>query len=502
MNAADLLDRAARYFPALPALVFEGKSTSYAELRGMVQRVAAGLVDAGVEPGDRVALFLPNIPEFIVAYQACQWAGAVTVSANVMLTTEELRYLLEDSGAKLVFTTESLWQPLAPLVDRLVGGPQRVVVCEGAVGSARSLSDFGRETPNERPLYREAAEAAAILYTSGTTGRQKGATLSVGNIVSNAHATRHLLHITPHDRLLLFLPLFHVFGQNFIMASAFAAGASIVLHRRFDRDGVLTSIARDRVSMFFAVPTIYIMLLSDGVRAERMQGVRYFFSAAATMPVEVAARWTEIFGIPIHEGYGLTETSPSASYNHEWRHRPGSIGTPIDNVEMRVVDAEDREVPAGTWGEICIKGPNTMLGYWNKPAETAEALRGGWFHSGDVGYVDDDGYFFIVDRTKDMINSAGFKIWPREVEEVLYQHPAVGECAVYGIPDPIKGEVTVAAIVLAAGNPATETDLEAFCRDRLATYKVPRAFQFVATLPKSATGKVLKRVLRDQVPSA
>jgi long-chain acyl-CoA synthetase len=502
MNAADLLDRAARYFPSQPALVFEGRSLSYADLRMSVQRVAAGLLEAGVQPGDRVALFLPNIPEFIVAYQACQWAGAITVSANVMLTTDELRYLLEDSGAKLVFTTESLWQPLAPLVASVLGGPERVVVCEGAVAGTRALAEFGRETAGQPPLRRERSDAAAILYTSGTTGRQKGATLSVGNIVSNAHTIRHLLRITAEDRLLLFLPLFHVFGQNFIMASAIASGAAIVLHRRFDPDAVLTSIARDRVSMFFAVPAIYIMLLGDGIRAERMHGVRYFFSAAATMPVEVATRWTEIFGIPIHEGYGLTETSPFASYNHEWRHRPGSIGTPIDNVDMRVVDAEDRDVPAGTWGEICIKGPNIMLGYWNRPAETAEALRGGWFHSGDVGYVDDDGYFFIVDRTKDMINSAGFKIWPREVEEVLYQHAAVGECAVFGARDAVKGEVAMAAVVLAPGVSATSDELEAFCRERLATYKVPRAFQFVSALPKSATGKVLKRVLRDQVPSA
>jgi long-chain acyl-CoA synthetase len=369
------------------------------------------------------------------------------------------------------------------------------------VPGAPSLSDFEREPTDNSPRKREPSDAAAILYTSGTTGRQKGATLSVANIVSNANSTRHLLHIDRGDRLLLFLPLFHVFGQNFIMGAAFAAAASIVLHRRFDRDTVLDSVARDRVSMFFAVPTIYIMLLGEQLRPEQVQSVRYFFSAAATMPVEVATQWAQTFSIPIHEGYGLTETSPSASYNHEWRYRPGSIGTPIDNVEMRVVDTDDREVPPGTWGEICIRGPNIMLGYWNKPAETAEALRAGWFHSGDVGYVDDDGYFFIVDRTKDMINSAGFKIWPREVEEVLYRHPAVAECAVYGCPDPVRGEVALAAIVIASGAAASAEDLEAFCRERLATYKVPRAFQLVRALPKSATGKVLKRVLREQLPS-
>jgi long-chain acyl-CoA synthetase len=277
-----------------------------------------------------------------------------------------------------------------------------------------------------------------------------------------------------------------------------AAGAALVLHRRFDRDSVLQSVGRDGVTMFFAVPTIYIMLLDAGVRPEDLSNVRYFFSAAATMPIEVAERWKQVFGKPIYEGYGLSETSPFASYNHEWRHRPGSVGTAIANVELRIVDPFDTEVERGAWGEICIKGPNVMLGYWNRPEQTAEALRGGWFHSGDVGYMDEDGFVFIVDRTKDMINAAGFKVWPREVEEVLYQHPGVGECAVYGVPDPIKGEVPAAAIVVAAGARLTPAELEGFCRERLASYKIPRTFEMVPSLPKNATGKILKRVLRDQ----
>ena len=280
-------------------------------------------------------------------------------------------------------------------------------------------------------------------------------------------------------------------------ASTCASIPTLVLHRRFDRVSVLESIARDGVTMFFAVPTIYIMLLDAGIRAADMAHVRYFFSAAATMPIEVAERWKQVFGKPIYEGYGLSETSPFASYNHEWQHRPGSVGTAIANVELKIVDPLDDEVACGTWGEICIKGPNVMLGYWNRPEETAEALRGGWFHSGDIGYMDQDGFVFIVDRTKDMINAAGFKVWPREVEEVLYQHPAVGECAVYGLADPVKGEVPVAAIVLAAGAGLTTEELERFCRERLATYKVPRTFELVPSLPKNATGKILKRVLRD-----
>jgi long-chain acyl-CoA synthetase len=341
-------------------------------------------------------------------------------------------------------------------------------------------------------------DPAAILYTSGTTGKQKGATLSHGNLVSNSFAAAHVQGITTEDRLLLFLPLFHVFGQNAIMNTAFAAAATVVLQRRYDPLETLQVIERDQVTMFYAVPTIYIGLLNAGVSPERLGSVRYYFSAAATMPVDIAERWKATYARPIVEGYGLTETSPFASYNHEWHHRPGSVGTPIENVEITILDADDREVSSGAWGEICIKGPNVMLGYWNRPEESAEAIRNGWFHSGDIGYMDDDGYIFIVDRVKDMINAAGYKIWPREVEEVLFQHEAIKECAVVGLADPEKGEIPAAYVVLRDGASLSADAFDAYCRQHLAAYKVPRRVEFVATLPKSATGKILKRVLRDE----
>ena len=252
MNVANHIDRAARHFPNGSAVIFEQQTVTFADLRDQVQRVACGLLGAGVQAGDRVALFLPNTPGFVVAYQACQWIGAVTVSVNVMLTTEELRYLLEDSGARFVFTIETLWPALEPLVQA-----RNVVICEGAVNGTHALDAFGSDQAPAPMVYRGNDDPAAILYTSGTTGKQKGATLSVGNLVSNTEATRQYLRIDPEDRLLLFLPLFHVFGQNFIMNSAFAAGATLALHRRFDREQVLDSIQRDRVTMFFAVPTIF-----------------------------------------------------------------------------------------------------------------------------------------------------------------------------------------------------------------------------------------------------
>ncbi len=496
MNIAQNLERATRQFPDKPAIIFEGCATTYRELNAAVDRVARGLVALGVEEGERVALFLPNIPAFPIAYLATQKLGAIAVAVNAMLTAEELRYLIADSDARVLFTTATLLPQARPLLGAELD-TARVILCEGEATGHPALDDLGESGAlAAREMDRDAP--AAILYTSGTTGKQKGATLSHGNVVSNMYATEHALRIDSGDRLLLFLPLFHCFGQNFIMNTALNSGATLVLHRRFVPEEILASIAREGVTMFFAVPTIYIALLNAGVDPACLASVRYYFSAAATMPMEVATRWRDTFSRPIHEGYGLTETAPFACHNHHWAHRPGSVGTPLEMVEMRVVDLDDQPVPPGTWGEIVIKGPNVMLGYWNNPAATAEALRGGWFHSGDIGYLDEDGYVYLVDRVKDMINAGGFKVWPREVEEVLYRHPAIKECAVVGVADPLKGEVPKVVVVLQPATDLTAEALEEFCRAHLAAYKVPRLVEFRAEMPKNATGKILKRLLRDQ----
>jgi long-chain acyl-CoA synthetase len=335
-----------------------------------------------------------------------------------------------------------------------------------------------------------------LLYTSGTTGLPKGATLTHGNVVFNDYACAHHMGVRPGDRLTLFLPLFHVFGQNAIMNAAFTAGATVVLHRRFVPDQILASIARHRATMFFAVPTIFIALLDMDLARHDLSSIRYEFSAAATMPQEVSRRWSERFGRPVFEGYGLTECSPFASYNHDFRHRIGSVGTAVENVELRILDEDGHEVERGAWGEICIQGPGVMKGYWGRPEDTARAIRRGWLRSGDIGTMDDEGYVFIVDRVKDMINVSGFKVWPAEVEHALYRHPAVLEAAVYGVSDPVKGEAVRAAIILKAGATATAAEIVAFCREHLAVYKAPASVEFVRELPKSATGKILKRVLR------
>ena len=502
MNIAGNVERSARHFPDRPAIIFGERTITYRELDRAVNRTAHGLRELGVGTGDRVALFLPNIPEFPVSYLAVQKLGAIAVSVNARLTTEELRYVLEDSGAKVLLTTEGLFAQARPLVGELPA-LRHVVVCEGAVPGHRTLEQLGAGQPDAlRALDLERDAPAAILYTSGTTGRQKGATLSHGNVVSNMHGVQHCLRTDPTDRLLLFLPLFHCFGQNFVMNAGLNAGAALVLHRRFDAQAVLASIEAHGVTVFLAVPTVYIGLLGAGTPPERLASIRFYFSAAATLPVDVAEQWRRRFGRPIHEGYGLTETSPFAAFNHEYDPRPGTVGEPIENVEMRVLDENGAEVPAGSWGEIAIRGPNVMLGYWNRPEETARALREGWFRTGDIGYVDDAGYFHLVDRSKDMINSAGLKIWPREVEEVLYRHPAVGECAVVGAPDPLKGEVVKAFIAVRRDARLDADEVVAFCRVSMAAYKVPRIVQFVEELPKSPTGKILKRVLREKPATA
>ena len=496
MNIAQHVERAARFFPDHPAILFEGSDLSYRELNLRANRLANALKAHGVGRGDRVALYLPNIPSFAVCYVAALKAGAIAVSINSIFKSDEVKFIVNDSGSQVLFTAGDL----LPNVPRQACPSLRhIVVCEGEPGGNIPLDEWlskGASDGSAADLERE--DPAVLLYTSGTTGFPKGATLTHGNVVSNMFATVHHAGFRHDDRMLLFLPLFHVFAQNFIMNAAFNACATLVLHRRFVPDQVLDSIQRHDATMFFGVPTIFINLLGMDLSRYDLSSIRYDFSAAATMPQEVSRRWTERFGRPVFEGYGLTECSPFACYNHDFRFKFGSVGTAAENFELKIMDEEDREVPLGQWGEICIKGPGVMKGYWGQPEETARALRSGWLHSGDIGMMDDEGYVFIVDRVKDMINVAGFKVWPAEVEQALYRHPAIREVAVYGVSDAIKGEAVKAAIILREGATAGGEEIISFCRERLAVYKAPASVEFVKELPKSATGKILKRVLRAQ----
>jgi long-chain acyl-CoA synthetase len=403
---------------------------------------------------------------------------------------------LNDCEAVLLFTVSELLENLErDAYEKL----KTVVVCEGDAQGNKDLHAWTEKGADDfRMADMNPDQPASILYTSGTTGFPKGATLTHGNVVSNTWTTVHHAGFTPDDRMPLFLPLFHVFGQNFIMNGTLTACGTLSIYRRFLPDVVLDSIGRDKVTMFFAVPAIYIALLNMDLSKYDLSSIRYEFSAASTMPREISSQWADRFGRPVYEGYGLTECSPFACYNHDFRHKFGSVGTPVENFEVKILDEKDRAVPLGNWGEICVRGPGVMQGYWNRRKETQQALRSGWLHSGDTGFMDDEGYVFIVDRVKDMINVAGFKIWPAEIEQFLYTHPAIRELAVYGVPHAQKGEAVRAAIVLKEGAAVTAEDIQAFCRENLANYKVPTSLDFVNELPKSATGKILKRVLRDQ----
>ncbi len=495
MNVARNVEQASLYFPDKPALIFEDKAYTFKELNEQVNRLANALKALGFEKGDRAAFFLPNIPAFVVGYFAVQKLGAIAVSVNSMSKQRETKYILNDAECKVLFTTSELREQV-PTEE--LPSLKYIIIAEGDAGKDLDMSGLMAKGASDcHCLDLHPDDPAAILYTSGTTGFPKGATLTQMNIVSNSASAGNCSGYNPQDRLLLFLPLFHCFGQNYIMNAAYNKCAALVLCRRFEPEPVLDVMARHRVTMIFAVPTVYIHYINMDTSKYDLSSLRYCFTAAAIMPKATALQWHEKFGMWTHEGYGLTESSPFATYNHSFRHKHGSVGTPIENVDVKIVDFEGNDLPLGEKGEIVIRGPNVMKGYWGKPEATEQAFfPNGWLRSGDIGRMDDEGYFFIEDRLKDMIIAAGFNVYPSEVEQVLYQYPAIKETAVYGVSDPIRGETVCASIILKDGMSATEEDIIEFCRSNMAVYKVPRKVIFSDQLPKSPTGKILKRVLR------
>jgi long-chain acyl-CoA synthetase len=497
MNIFSALERSKNRYPEKEAIVFGSDCITYAQLYEQAYRLSSALKEiANLHKGERVALFLPNRPEFVISYYAVVGLGAIAVSLNVMLKRDEVKFILNDSEAKILITSSRL---LDQVPDVNETPSLKKILC---IDNADRAGIIGIDTLSTRaPAVGSAAElaqdeGAAILYTSGTTGKPKGALLSHGNLISNVAATVHHTQMSPNDRLICYLPLFHCFGQNFIMNASISCGATLVLHERFQPDEILDSMKSNRVSMFFGVPPVYLRFLTVPKIEEHFRQVRYCFTAAAPIPVTVACQWREQVGQTIYEGYGLTETSPFASYNHDVHYREGSVGTPIKSVEMKVVDPAGHALPPGEQGEIAIKGPNVMLGYFRRPEETAEVMRDGWFLTGDIGKMDRDGYFYLVDRAKDMINLSGFKVWPREVEEVLLQHPSLSEIGVVGIADPVCGEAVKAFVVLKQGRSISEQELIDYARERMAAYKAPRYVEFIDALPRNPAGKVLKRELR------
>lgn len=496
MNLSNNLERQAALRPGHPFIRFEGETLTYAEANRQVGLLAAALAAAGVGKGDRIAIFLPNVPAFAIAYFAAQRIGAIAVSINAIFKTEEVRYLLDDSGAIAVVTLGEI-QGFVPS-DCPALRIRIVVDSPGADGLAAWL-ERGEAAGGAGPAVDCASDdAAALLYSSGTTGFPKGVELTQNNIHTNIVVAAKYAGYRPDDRLAVFLPLFHVYGQNFILNACVLAGATVVLFRRFVPGVVLKAIGEERVTVFFGVPTIFIGVLAADLSSYDLSSLRFEMSAAATMPEEISRRWTERFGRRIHEGYGLTECSPFACFNDLHQHRFGSVGRAVEGFELAIFDESGREVERGAWGEIVIRGPGVMRGYWRRPDDTAQALRGGWLHSGDIGRMDDDGYVYIVDRVKDMINVSGFKVWPAEVEQYLYRMPQVQELAVYGVADAMGGEQVAVAVVPRPGQALTGQQVVDYCRANIAAYKVPSRVDIVEELPKSATGKILKRVLRER----
>jgi long-chain acyl-CoA synthetase len=482
MNLADHLADTARSFPDVPAVRLDELTITYAELDDLAARAATWLRSRGVEPGDRVGIMLPNVAQFPVLYYGVLRAGGVMVPMNPLLKAREIEHYLGDSQARLVlvWTTAAGEAAGAAAADHVEVGPD-------------TLTEIG-QSPAGSSAPRDDADTAVILYTSGTTGTPKGAELTHASLRRNAAVTATtLLDLSPGDVVMGCLPLFHTFGQTCGLNAAIMSGACLTLIPRFDAGTALKVIERDRVTVFQGVPTMYVAMLAAGPEVADTSTLRVCLSGGAAMPVDVLHGFEKTFDATILEGYGLSETSPVATFNRlDWR-KPGSIGLPIDGVDLKLVDDDGTDTPDGQVGEIAIRGHNLMKGYWRRPDATATAIRDGWLHTGDLARRDQDGFYFIVDRKKDMIIRGGFNVYPREIEEVLYEHPAVLEAAVIGIPHPTHGEEVAAAVTLRPGTTATPDDLRDYVKARVAPYKYPRHVWLFDSLPKGPTGKILKR---------
>ena len=495
-NLATLMSDAAARYGDRPAYKLDDVVVSWAAVDDATARVAGLLRAKGVRPGDRVGIMLPNVPYFPIVYYGVLRAGGIAVPMNVLLKGREIAFYLGDPGARLVFA----WEGFAAEAREgaAEAGAEVISVAPGEFDRLLVGAEPRRELED-----RAAEDTAVILYTSGTTGKPKGAELTHENLHRNATVSvSTLLHMSERDVLLGALPLFHTFGQTVCMNCSTVVGACMTMIPRFDPGKALEIIDRDKVTVFAGVPTMYGAMLNHPER-ERfdVSCLRLCVSGGAAMPEQVMRSFEAAFGCKILEGYGLSETSPVASFNHPDRERkPGSIGTPIEGVEMKVVDQDDRELPQGEVGEIVIRGHNVMKGYWNRDDATQEVMRDGWFHTGDMAKVDEDGYFFIVDRKKDLIIRGGYNVYPREIEEVLYEHPAVLEVAVVGIPHDELGEEVGAAVALKPEQHTSAEELQAFAKKQVAAYKYPRRIWFVDELPKGPTGKILKREIA--VPEA
>ncbi|HEX6777938.1 MAG TPA: long-chain fatty acid--CoA ligase [Ktedonobacterales bacterium] len=507
------------------ALFFEGHTIAYGELARQIEGFAIALRLHGIQPGDRVAILLPNVPHALPAYFGAMRAGAIAITVNPTYRPPEIQHIFHDAQV----TAAVVWADILPLVQQAMAGSEypRLLITvalpspdgSAAAAPAQPTAETTPQILSFEQFLGEAAAAVAagnapqpqaepqpddvalILYTSGTTGKPKGAMLTHRNILSNAQAVIELAELTSNDVLLSILPLFHVFGSTVCMVAPLLAGCPIVLIPRFDPRRLLPMIQQYKATILAGVPSMYALLLRLPLDVKDIASLRLCVSGGAALPGEIMRTFKEKFGIPLIEGYGLTESSPVATFNPpRGVQKAGSIGLPLSGVEVQIHDIKGAQLPAGQIGEIAIRGPNVMKGYYHLPEATAQTIRDGWLYTGDLGYQDDDGYFFIVDRAKDVIIKGGLNVYPRELEEVLMTHPKVAEAAVVGIDDPTKGESIKACITPREGQELTREEVIDFMRERVAPFKVPNLVEFYplpAGLPKNATGKVLKTELRQ-----
>ena len=515
LNLSSVLEHSARLTPDRVAISFCGQQLTYAHLNASADKVAAGLHALGIRAGDHVALSCPNLPWFPITYFGILKAGAVVVPLHVLLKPREIAYHLRDSHAKAYIAFEGTDElPLGTMAKSgcaEAGCPLFILLPRdpaAPAGDALTLPSIMRDAATFEAPRRDDTDTAVILYTSGTTGSAKGAELTHGNMVSNAVTTHDMLAPalqggTDQRVALVTLPLFHSTAQTCQMNAGFYGGFRLVLMPRFDAAAVLEAFTREQIGCWIGVPTMYWSLLQHvrGSNADvsgAAASLRVCVSGGAPMPVEVMRDFERVFNARVLEGYGLSETAPVVAFNQLQRpSRPGTVGLPIFGVEIRCVDEHDSPVPAGERGEVVVRGPNVMKGYFDRPEATAEAMRGGWFRTGDIGQFDADGYLSIVDRKKDMILRGGFNVYPREIEEVLMTHPAVSLAAVIGVPDERLGEEVKAFVVLRPGAAANTDELVTWSREQMAAFKYPRRIEIRDALPIGPTGKVLKRELKS-----
>lgn len=522
------LQQAAAFEPAREALYFLGKRIAYGQVLEAALRFANAAIRLGLRAGDRVALMLPSCPQYVAAYYGTLLAGGIVVQTNPLSGEHDLEHLLADSGAVLLVCLDLVYPRAAKVRART--GVRHVVVTglqdalpfpknvvfpliqkrKGLLAPIDSRRDevhrwtewLARAAPKPPGPLPKPDDVAVLQYTGGTTGRAKGAMLTHRNLVANVRQCQAWMYRCGYGRetILTAVPLFHVYGMTVCMNYGFSIGARLLLVPKFDPKLLLRTIHREKPTLFPGAPTLYIALLHHPQLSRyRLSSIRCCISGSAPLPLDVQERFERLTGGRIVEGFGLSETSPVTHCNPIWgRNVNGSIGVPWPSTEARIVAADGGEAAVGEIGELAVRGPQVMKGYWNQPEETAAALKDGWLLTGDLARMDADGYFYIVDRKKDVILASGFNVYPREVEDVLFDHPAVREAAVIGVPDAYRGETVKAFVVLREGTAAEPEELDAFCRERLAPYKVPRQYEFREELPKSFVGKTLRRVLVEE----